>query len=52
MRDPLKRIDSWASQSGERAALVMWILVIAMTLIAAAGVAGIFLYTAPSSPVR
>lgn len=52
MRDPIKAIDSWASQSGDRAALIMWVLVIAMALIVAVGMAGIYLYTAPTPPLR
>ena len=47
MRNPLTSIDRWASQSGERAALLLWIVVIGMALVVVLAVLGLIWYTAP-----
>ena len=48
MQNPLRAIDRWASQSGDRAALMLWLVVIALTLFVVIAVAGLIWYTAPA----
>jgi hypothetical protein len=47
MLNPLRSLDRWASQSGDRAALMLWLVVIAMALFVILSVAGLIWYTAP-----
>jgi len=47
MDNPLRAIDRWASQSGDRAALMLWLVVIALVLFVLVAVAGLIWYTAP-----
>jgi hypothetical protein len=47
MINPLRSIDRWASQSGDRAALLLWLVVIAMVVFVVLAVAGLIWYTAP-----
>lgn len=49
MVDPLRNIDRWASQSGDRAALLLWLVVIAMAALVVLAVLGLVWYTAPTS---
>jgi hypothetical protein len=46
MMNPLRALDRWASQSGDRAALMLWLVVIALALLVILAVAGIAWYTA------
>lgn len=50
MLNPLRSIDRWASQSGDRAALLMWLVVVAMALMVVLALGGLIWYTAPASP--
>jgi hypothetical protein len=50
MLDPFKSIDRWASQSGDRAALLLWLTVIAMAALVVLAVVGLIWYTAPPPP--
>jgi len=47
MLDPLRSIDRWASQSVDRAALLLWLVVALMAAFVVAGVLGFFWYTEP-----
>jgi hypothetical protein len=47
MINPLRSIDRWASQSGDRAALLLWLVVIMMVVFVILAVAGLIWYTAP-----
>jgi hypothetical protein len=47
MLNPLRNIDRWASQSGERAALLLWLAVGAMAAFVVLAVLGLVWYTAP-----
>jgi hypothetical protein len=47
MINPLRSIDRWASQSGDRAALLLWLVVIVMAVFVILSVAGLIWYTAP-----
>jgi hypothetical protein len=47
MRNPLSAIDHWASQSGNRSALILWLASAAMVVLVVIVVVGITLYTAP-----
>jgi hypothetical protein len=47
MTNPLRAIDRRASQSGDRAALMLWLVVIALGLLVLVAVAGLMWYTAP-----
>jgi hypothetical protein len=48
MLNPLRSIDRWASQSGERAALLLWLVVIGMAALVVLAVLGLIWYTAPA----
>jgi hypothetical protein len=50
MRNPLRSIDRWASQSGERATLLLWLVVIAMATVVLLAIGGLIWYTAPAPP--
>ncbi len=50
MRNPLRSIDRWASQSGDRAAMMLWIVMITMAALAVLTILGFFWYTAPGVP--
>lgn len=50
MVDPLRSIDRWASQSGDRAALLMWIVVLGLAAFVVLAIAGLIWYTAPHPP--
>jgi hypothetical protein len=52
MPNPLRSIDRWASQSGERSALLLWLVVIGMAVLVVLAVVGLFWYTAPPSLAR
>ena len=52
MPDPLRSIDRWASQSGDRATLLLWLVVIAMVAFVAFAVGGLIWYTAPGPPAH
>jgi hypothetical protein len=52
MPNPLRSIDRWASQSGERAALLLWLVVIGMALLVVLAVVGLIWYTEPPPPGR
>jgi hypothetical protein len=47
MPDPFRSIDRWASQSGERSALLLWLVVIGMAVLVVLAVAGLIWYTEP-----
>jgi hypothetical protein len=47
MPNPLRSIDRWASQSGERAALLLWLVVGVMAAFVVVAVLGLVWYTAP-----
>jgi hypothetical protein len=47
MLNPFRSLDRWASQSGDRAALMLWLVVIAMALLVILSVGGLIWYTAP-----
>jgi polyferredoxin len=51
MRDPLNNLDLWASQSVDRATLLMWLVVIAFGLVVALAVMAEVWYTAPPPPL-
>jgi hypothetical protein len=44
MMNPLRALDRWASQSGDRAALMLWLVVIGLALFVILAVAGIAWY--------
>ena len=48
MPNPLRSLDRWASQSGERAALVLWMAIIAMVALTVFAILGVIWYTAPA----
>jgi hypothetical protein len=48
MTNPLRAIDRWASQSGDRATLMLWLVVVAMALFVVIAVAGLMWYTEPA----
>ena len=50
MPNPLRNLDRWASQSGERAALLLWLVVGAMAAFVVLAVLGLVWYTAPAPP--
>ncbi len=50
MPNPLRSIDRWASQSGERSALLLWLVVIAMAVLVVLAVGGLIWYTEPAPP--
>jgi hypothetical protein len=50
MVDPLRSLDRWASQSVDRSALLMWLLVIALGVFVALAIAGEVWYTQPPPP--
>jgi hypothetical protein len=50
MPNPFRSIDRWASQSGERSALLLWIVVIAMAVLVVIVLGGLIWYTAPGPP--
>jgi hypothetical protein len=52
MPNPLRSIDRWASQSGERAALLLWLVVGAMAAFVVLAVLGLVWYTAPLPPTH
>jgi len=52
MLNPLRSIDRWASQSGDRAALLLWLVVVAMVVFVLLAVGGLIWYTAPSPQVH
>ena len=45
MIDPLRSLDRWASQSVDRSALLMWLVVIALGVLTALAIAGEVWYT-------
>ena len=47
MMDPLKSLDRWASQSVERATLVLWLAIIAMAMLVVLAVVALYWFTAP-----
>jgi hypothetical protein len=47
MPDPLRTIDRWASQSVERAALLLWLVVGMMAAAVVVALVGVVWYTAP-----
>jgi hypothetical protein len=47
MVDPLRSIDRWASQSNERASMLLWCVVIALAVFVVLAVLGLAWYTAP-----
>ena len=47
MPNPLRTIDRWASQSVERAALLLWLVVGALAMFVVLAVVGLVWYTAP-----
>jgi hypothetical protein len=47
MANPLKAIESWASQSADRASLLLWLTVILLALIVAGALTGLYFYLAP-----
>jgi hypothetical protein len=52
MINPLRSIDRWASQSGDRAAMLLWLVVIAMAVLVVLAVLGVLWYTAPPPQPR
>jgi hypothetical protein len=52
MHDPFRSLDRWASQSGERSALLLWLVVLGMTALVLIAVAGLMWYTAPMPPAH
>jgi hypothetical protein len=48
MINPLRSIDRWASQSGDRSTLLLWLVVIAMAVLVVLAVGGLIWYTAPA----
>jgi hypothetical protein len=52
MLDPLRSIDRWASQSVDRSAFLLWLVVIGMALLVVLAVLGLIWYTAPITAPR
>ena len=52
MFNPLRSIDRWASRSGERAALLLWLAMAGMALLAVLALLGVVWYTTPAAPVH
>jgi len=52
MLNPLRSIDRWASQSGERSALLLWLVVIGMAALVVLVILGLIWYTAPTAPAH
>jgi hypothetical protein len=50
MIDPLRTLDRWASQSVDRSALLIWLLVVALGVFTALAIAGEVWYTEPPPP--
>ena len=49
MLNRLRSLDRWASQSGERSSLVLWLALIAMAILTILGLLGVIWYTSPSA---
>ena len=47
MLNPLRSIDRWASRSGDRAALMLWLVVVGLAFFVVLALAGLIWYTEP-----
>ena len=47
MRNPLKAIDQWASQSDDRTSMVMWIVVLGIVVLLAGAMTGLYVVAMP-----
>ena len=52
MRNPLRILDSWASQSGDRAALVLWVAILTVVMLTLLAIGGVIWYTEPASRAK